>query len=49
MAKMKKGKSSSTHGPRTRSVPVRTPMAKSSQGTRTHSPDMRIVQQGPGK
>ena len=48
--KMKHGKKhSSTHGPRTRSVPRPTGKMKSNQSTSTHSSDMRIVQQGPGK
>ena len=43
-----KHKSSSTHGPRTRSVPVPNTPAKSGQSTRTHGA-MRIVQQKVGK
>ena len=48
MPKRMKGKSSSTHGPRTRSVPVPNNQAKSGQSTRTQGA-MRIVQQKVGK
>ena len=44
-----KHKKQSTHGPMTKSVPRRTGKMKSGQSTSTHSSDMRIVQQSPGK
>ncbi len=52
MANMKHGKKpkhSSTHGPNTRFTSFPNKQHKSNQGTSTHSPNMRIVQQGPGR
>jgi len=49
MSKKSKMKGSSTHGPRQRSVPRPTGKMKSNQSTSTHSQEMRIVQQGPGR